>query len=79
MSMVLAHQLTLDPLEEAEQLIADLMTVLDDRMTKAGHPHQLVTWEHRGVCPPKACSLRCQVYRALFVEASAWLERRAGL
>ena len=54
-------------------LVERLVSVLDDRMTKAGHPAILVVQEHRGVCPPYECSLRCREYRALFVEATAWL------
>lgn len=60
--------------ERAWQLVHELTTVLDDRMTKSGHPYALITQEGRGTCTVKECSLRCTVYRDLFVRATAWLE-----
>lgn len=54
-------------------ILERLLQVLDDRMTTAGHPYALVMTEHRGTCGPYECSLRCQDYRALFVEAQTLL------
>ena len=73
-----ARQLALPPsaaelLEDAREIVEQLMTVLDDRMTKAGHPYALVLHEHRGTCPPRECSLRCQGYRALFETGAGWI------
>jgi hypothetical protein len=67
-----------DALASLRALIERLVTVLDDRMTKAGHPYALVLQEHRGTCPPYECSARCIEYRALFVEAMAWLDANAS-
>jgi hypothetical protein len=55
-------------------LVEELVAVLDDRMTPAGHPYALVMSEHRGTCPAHECSLRCQAYRQLMVDAVAWLQ-----
>lgn len=61
-----------DPM--TRNLIERLLAVLDDRMTKRGHPAALVVQEGMGTCSVRECSLRCRTYRALFVEAVAWLE-----
>ena len=58
-------------------LIARLAAVLEERMTKAGHPAALVLQEHRGICPPRECSARCVEYRALLIEAAEYLEATA--
>lgn len=73
-----AGQMTLDPMDEAAGLIRELLTVLNDRMTPQGHPYALVLREHRGTCPPYEDSLRCRVYRDLFVRGTAWLSARDG-
>lgn len=58
-----------------QRLFTDLLGALAERFTAAGHVMQQIEWEHRGHCPPGACSMRCQAYSALLIEASEVLER----
>ena len=55
-------------------LVDRLVDVLYDRMTDAGHPKIQNEHEHLGVCSVKGDALRCRTYRALFVQATRWLD-----
>lgn len=58
-------------------LLAGLLTVLDERMTRRGHPFALVTQESLGTCSAWGCSDRCLAYRALFVAGEQLLNEQA--
>ena len=64
---------------QARDLIERLTQVLDDRMLESGHPAALVQNEHLGTCSVHGCSDRCVSYRALFVEAVAWLDEHPAV
>lgn len=59
---------------DTRDLIERLVTVLDDRMTRLGHPYALVQQESLGTCSAWGCSDRCIEYRALFRAGMAWLD-----
>lgn len=63
--------------EDVYGLIWELTRVLHERTTPSGHPYAVVQSESRGTCPPRYCSERCQHYRALYLQATRWLERHA--
>jgi hypothetical protein len=56
-------------------LVRRLAETLEERFNTYGHPAALIlNREHRGTCPPYECSARCQVYRALLIEAAQYLD-----
>ena len=59
-------------------LILRLADLLCSRMTKAGHLAQVVTWEHRGVCPPKECAPSCLEAQTILTQAVEHLEARVA-
>lgn len=61
-----------------DALILRLANLLHSRLTRAGHLAQVVTWEHRGVCPPKSCAPSCREAQATLRDALAHLESVLG-
>ena len=61
------------------RLFTALLGALAERFTSAGHVMQQIEWEHRGHCPSGSCSMWCQTYAALLIEASELLEREMVL